>query len=221
MSIVNKPFTFSPNTSISSSQMNSNFDDLYDDYNGGISAANLANNAVTTDKIADDNVTAAKIADGAIDAAAKINDDVVTPAKWTNPYCFSAYDSAGTTLSDGGFVQINLGTENYDYNSNFATNAYTAPVAGVYSFSGQVTINGAIASPVNSSSSIRVNGVEVCRGTNVINTASNTAVAINRDLLLAANDVVTLYGYQDSGGAEATLTGALYTWFSGSLVNQV
>ena len=118
MSIVNKPFTFSPNTSISSSQMNSNFDDLYDDYNGGISAANLANNAVTTDKIADDNVTAAKIADGAIDAAAKISTGVVTPEKltagtgtswawqdWT-PTITATTGSFTTTSAAGRYTQI-------------------------------------------------------------------------------------------------------------------
>lgn len=66
MSTIAKPFTFSPNTTISSSQTNSNFDTLYNDYNGSISAANLATGAVTTAKIADFNVTTAKIADSSV-----------------------------------------------------------------------------------------------------------------------------------------------------------
>ena len=74
MSIINKPNTFSPNTTIGSSQVNSNFDTLYNDYNGSISAANLASNAVTTAKIADANVTTAKIADGAV-TNAKVETD--------------------------------------------------------------------------------------------------------------------------------------------------
>lgn len=63
MSIVAKPNTFSANTTISSSKVNDNFDTLYDDYNGGITAANLATGAITTAKIADANVTTDKIAD--------------------------------------------------------------------------------------------------------------------------------------------------------------
>lgn len=74
MSVIAKPYTFSPNTTASSSQVNSNFDTLYNDYNGGISAANLATDAVTTAKIADSNVTTAKIADDAV-TAAKLDSD--------------------------------------------------------------------------------------------------------------------------------------------------
>lgn len=69
MSVIALPYTFSPNTTISSSQVNSNFTTIVNDYNGGIAAANLASNAVTTAKIADSNVTTAKIADDAITAA--------------------------------------------------------------------------------------------------------------------------------------------------------
>lgn len=69
MSVIAKPYTFSPNTTISSSQVNANFDTLYNDYNGGIAAANLATGAVTTAKIADSNVTTAKIADDNVTAA--------------------------------------------------------------------------------------------------------------------------------------------------------
>lgn len=70
MAIVNKPNTFSGNTTISSSEVNSNFDTIYNEFNGSISAANLA----------DDAVTAAKLADNAV-VTANITDAAVTPAK--------------------------------------------------------------------------------------------------------------------------------------------
>lgn len=69
MSTINKPHEFSPNTTASSSQVNDNFDTIYNEFNGSISAANLASNAVTTAKITDSNVTTAKIADTAVTAA--------------------------------------------------------------------------------------------------------------------------------------------------------
>src|SRR5690606_2397158 len=77
MSILSKPYTFAPNTTASSSEVNANFDTLYNDYNGGISAANLADNAVTTAKITDLNVTTAKLADGSV-AASKLATDAIT-----------------------------------------------------------------------------------------------------------------------------------------------
>lgn len=66
MSSISKPYTFSPNTSAASSEVNSNFDTIYNDYNGGISATNLADSAVSTAKIADDAVTNDKLADASV-----------------------------------------------------------------------------------------------------------------------------------------------------------
>lgn len=80
MGIINKPYTFSPNTTASSSEVNSDFDTIYNEFNGSIGAANLATDAVTTAKIADSNVTTAKIADLNV-TTAKLADAGVTNAK--------------------------------------------------------------------------------------------------------------------------------------------
>lgn len=49
MSIVNKPNTFSNGQTADGTQVNANFDTLYNDYNGNISEANMANSfALTT-----------------------------------------------------------------------------------------------------------------------------------------------------------------------------
>ncbi len=68
MANINRPNTFTPNSTISSSQVNDDFDTIYSEFNGNISSANLADNAVTTAKIADDAVTSAKIANNTITA---------------------------------------------------------------------------------------------------------------------------------------------------------
>lgn len=90
MSQISKPNTFSASTTIASSEVNDNFDTIYNDYNGSIDANNLASGAVTTAKIADSNVTTAKIADSNVTTAkiadsnvttAKINNGAVTPSK--------------------------------------------------------------------------------------------------------------------------------------------
>lgn len=66
MGTIAVPNTFSANTTISSSQVNSNFTTIYNEFNGSIAAANLATDAVTTAKIAADAVTNAKLADASV-----------------------------------------------------------------------------------------------------------------------------------------------------------
>ncbi len=109
MSTIVKPNNFSPNTSISSSAVNDNFDVIYNEFNGNISAANLATDAVTTTKIANSNVTTAKIADGNV-TTAKLADASVGNAKL----------STGTDEPGGAwnswtptFTNVSGGTLNY------------------------------------------------------------------------------------------------------------
>ena len=142
----------------------------------------------------------------------------ITPGMWTNPYCFRAWDSGGTTLTDGAFIKINFATEIYDYNNNFTASAYTAPVAGVYHFDGAVSIDGAISTGIDVIISIYVDGSEKIRGgrASLIN---DSAMGISADILLAANEVVTLIFRQNSAGDEATKANVNQTWFSGHLVH--
>ncbi len=53
--------------------MNSNFDTLYNEFNGSISAANLADDAVTEAKVANDSIDTLNVKDGAI-TSVKLNE---------------------------------------------------------------------------------------------------------------------------------------------------
>lgn len=137
-----------------------------------------------------------------------------------NPYCFRAFDSGGTTLTDGATVQINLGTEEYDYNGNFAASSYTAPFDGVYHFDGGV-VSTTIATPINSVIYIYKNGVQAIHGFNIVPVnGSIIAMNISGDLHLEAGDVITLRFFQNTAGGESTITGSSNTWFSGHLVHR-
>lgn len=98
MSTISKPNTFSPNTTISSSAVNANFDTIYNDYNGSISAANLAANAISTAKIADSAVTTAKINDAAV-TNAKLS---LGAATWTP----TITNLSGGTINYARYTQI-------------------------------------------------------------------------------------------------------------------
>lgn len=196
--------------------------------NGNIEADNLASNAVTTAKIADSNVTTAKIADSNVTTAkildsnvttAKIADDAVTPAKWVNPYCFRAYDSGGTTLTDAAAVKINLATESYDYNNNFASSTYTVPVSGVYHFSAAL-ISSPIATHVGASLRITKNSTTVFYGAASSDSTGYLATA-SGDVLCTAGDTIELYFFQNSAGNETSVTGSDSTWMSGHLVHAI
>jgi hypothetical protein len=80
MGTVSKPNTFTPNTIASPSEVNDNFDTIYNEFNGNISSNNLTDGAVTTAKINDSAVSTAKLTDSAV-TTAKINDGAVTNAK--------------------------------------------------------------------------------------------------------------------------------------------
>lgn len=142
MTSISKPNTFTAGTSASASEVNDNFDTIYNDYNGGISSVNLANNAVTTAKITDGNVTTAKIADGNV-TTAKIADDAVTSAK-LNPS--KTTDANGWTVYDHGTWKEYMLVQTGDPPSIAAGAGYTGPTptlpVGVSYSDVNVTVSG-------------------------------------------------------------------------------
>lgn len=136
MGLVNRPNNYTNGTPAEASEVNDDFDTLYNVVNGSLDQNNLADNAVVESKITNSAVTADKLASNAV-TTGKINNDAVTPAKWTNPYCFGATNNANQTgIADATWTNVTLQTELFDTNNNFASSTYTAPVDGIYMFTG-------------------------------------------------------------------------------------
>lgn len=131
MGTIVKPNTFSASTVISSSEVNDNFDTIYDEFNGNIAAANLATSAVTAAKIATDAVETAKIKDLNV-TTAKIADGAVTSEKLDATILVRAYRNAAVSYSTE--ADIVFDTEVLDLGSDFntTTGIFTAPVPGHY-----------------------------------------------------------------------------------------
>lgn len=140
----------------------------------------------------------------------------------TNKYCFRAYKDANQNVTDATLTKIVFETEAYDYNNNFASSTYTAPVAGVYHFDAQVQHLNASVSPADAFIRIYVNGSGVVTGhRNPGSTTGDNAWSVSADILLAAGDTVEIYHFQDSSGTEAVAGGntGLQSWFNGHLVH--
>lgn len=174
-------------------------------------------NAIAT--VINGGIDSTNITDGGV-ATADVANAAITPAKWTNPYCFSAWGSGTTALPDSTAVKIAFATEEYDYNNNFASSTYTAPVAGVYHFDSVVTNSGAFASPLTFFIMLYKNGAEFKRGERFTPSTTGTeSVSVSCDVLSAANNTWDIYVYQDSAAGETTEIGQAVTYFSGHLVH--
>lgn len=125
----------------------------------------------------------------------------------TNATAARAYGSGtqNVTVAD---TQLTLGNESYDYGSNFASNRYTAPVAGLYA------VKAAVAVTANSGiiwqAGIYVNAVARTNAPRAVqSTGSGTpiGIAFSDHLALAANDLVDLRLSPISGGGPTLTVG--------------
>jgi len=215
MTVIAKPNTFSPNTTISSSDMNDNFDTLYNDYNGSIAAANLAASAVTTAKIADSNVTTAKIADSNV-TTAKIADGAVTSEKLNATIAARAYLNSAQTTNTGVYTKVLLDTENYDLGADFdtANSRFVAPVTGYYQVNARARFTD-LADGSVALTNIYVNGSAYSEGRSYNSLANGDPGAMLSDLVPAsAGQYIELYALQNSASPESITTGTLETFMS-------
>jgi len=165
-------------------------DVMYAVYLGrALQTVNPPNASVGTSQLADSSVTSAKLG------------TKNTPA-------FEAYLSSTQSISDGTTTKVNIDTENFDTNSNFASNRFTPTVAGKYFIYGStVGYAGAVSDLVSSQAMIYKNGSYHAGGeenynTNLIQRSYNTVSTIVD--MNGSSDYVELYGYVNgsSGGGE-------------------
>lgn len=215
MAIISRPNTYTSSTTISSSEVNDDFDTIYNEFNGSIAAANLATDSVTTAKIADANVTNAKLATG------------INAAKFSNPYKFSVYKSLNqASIADATATKVTWNTERFDTNNNFdnATNyRYTAPIDGFYQINVRLNMLSTGNNAFEAITYLYKNGASI-EQTDLYPTVAGTSIiltsTISTLLQLTAGDYLEVFAWMDVASSTVTVVGGTaQSAFSGFLVS--
>jgi hypothetical protein len=160
----------------------------------GITAGGLPDGCVATADIADANVTQAKLAANVAG----------------NGPAFHACAGTTTSLPAASATKINLNTEIYDTNSNFASSRFTATVAGYYQFNGAV---GNASGVTMLLAMLSKNGTLELYGN--YSAASTYLSNVSGLLYLGAGDYVELFGY--SATSSTVAASGLTTYLTGFL----
>lgn len=144
-----------------------------------------------------------------------IGDGQVTDRKLKKTVAFSAFRNATLNTTAGLFTVMNFDAENYDFSNNFASNTFTAPVAGFYTFNWRLAVTGSIG---RMDSRLTLNGVEHRRGMNLETTGTTGQSTVGMvQIPLAAGDQVRLEIFTPTSVAYVNAFSQCY--FEGSLVS--
>lgn len=136
-------------------------------------------------------------------------------------YAARAFASGSTNLLGNATTQVVLAGETYDYGNNFASNAYTAPVTGLYECYGRVEAEGNN-SPQGLTANLAVNGSGVSQGVELLDRGSNAldhyASVVADRIVVTAGQAITLTATNVGGNQIAVITGTTATYLS---VNRV
>jgi hypothetical protein len=130
-----------------------------------------------------------------------------------NMPAFSVYASSATNTATATFTRLVFATEEFDTNSNFASNRFTPTVEGYYQISG-ATAGGFSTLIV----SVFKNGTEYKRGSQALGATLSAANVSTLVYLNGSTDYVELYWYQASGSTQNSTQGIALSYFNGCLV---
>jgi hypothetical protein len=137
---------------------------------------------------------------------------------------FSATPSTTQTVTTATYTKVNLGTENFDTNSNFASSRFTPTIAGYYQLNASVYLAVTGGNPFYIWSIIYKNGVAAIYGNlnTPVGAGSGTdGIGISSGLLYmnGTTDYVESYIYASASAGTINVSGAgTFTVFSGVLV---
>lgn len=134
----------------------------------------------------------------------------------SNPYKFYVYRNAAANSGNNAFAKVTFDTELFDTNNNFATGTYTAPVAGFYQFSWQISFDIGASDIL---AALYKNGSNYQWGGEYLMTTAGQASASTGSVIVqsAASDTWEIYAYANT--TTALKVGPFKNSFSGFLVS--
>jgi hypothetical protein len=144
----------------------------------------------------------------------------VTLGVYGNIPAFSAYTNLQQTVSNATFPQVAFQLEEFDTNSNFASNTFTPTIAGYYQFNFTIIFR-STSNITRSIGSIYKNGSTTGRQWDCPLTISGFQISSGSKLLYCngTTDAITLYVYMEGSGTLSIGSTDLNTnYFSGVLV---
>ena len=131
---------------------------------------------------------------------------------------FKAYQTVAVSIPTSVATNLAMNTEYYDVLNNLTAGTFTAPYAGLYTFSAGVTMNTSDMAGDNIIQIVNITGA--VSHTSGLAESGSTGTSLYRgnitcDMLLASGDQVVLRVLQQSGVAVNTFPGASNLWFSG------
>lgn len=135
-------------------------------------------------------------------------------ASYSNPYKFSAYSTAAQNTGNVAFAKVTFLTEEFDTSGNYATDTFTAPIAGFYHFDARVGTSGTGGTFILS---LFKNGTEFKRGTDERIATQALSGIISVTVQLAASDTIDIRSYGNAAIAIDVTQPTCY--FTGFLVS--
>jgi hypothetical protein len=135
---------------------------------------------------------------------------------------FGARPATSTqSVSNNTWTKVNLGTEEFDTNSNFASSRFTPTVAGYYQLNGFLFCTNSSGFMTAIRCNIYKNGSDALWGSFISPVSATDAIASVAGIvyLNGTTDYVELYGYIGGSSVGPVFAGATnYTQFNGCLV---
>jgi hypothetical protein len=140
----------------------------------------------------------------------------ITVASTAAP-AFSAYSTTLTSTSNSTWTKVTFNTEEFDTNSNFASNRFTPTVAGYYQ------VNTSVSGPSSAAGIILVNfyknGSNFKSGNEIPNSLTGTyVVAAALIYCNGSTDYIEVYAIQTTGGTANLGSNSVDFAFSASMV---
>ena len=201
MSTLTKPFTFGAGTTILAAEVNSDFDTLFNDYNGNITNPNIAANA---------DIAGSKILNASLNLDTKISNGIK----------FHAYRNTALSIPNNTFTKVTFDTEVFDTDNFFdstTNNRFAPTTTGKYLFTASATFDDFTAVASTATIQLARNGSTLIDGNSLLIDIAGDPTLVLATIInhTVTTDFYEIFVFQNQGAARNILGGNRFNHFAG------